>query len=286
MPDLRTVYVNGKFLPEDQAMISVFDRGFVFGDAVYEVATVLDGKLVDNASHLARLERSLEELDMPAPLALSDIPAIQHELVARNSVEQGLVYLQISRGAADREFEFPAYAQPSLVMYTQAKDLLTAPKITKGLQVITLEDIRWKRRDIKTVNLLAPVLAKQAAIEAGANDAWMVEDGYVTEGSSNNAFIVTQHNQIITRQLGHEILHGITRKAVMSLAQSDGLDVVERAFTPQEAYDAKEAFITSASAFVMPVVRIDDYDIGDGKPGPLTQKLRARYIAFARETLS
>lgn len=278
----RTVYVNGDYVPEEDAKISVFDRGFLFADAVYEVSSVIDGKLVDNAAHLARLDRSLRELDIAWPCGKSELTAIQKELIARNDLTEGVVYLQVSRGAADRDFAYPKDATPSLVMFTQAKSVVDPPTAKTGISVITVPDIRWGRRDIKTVQLLAPSMAKQAALDAGANDAWMVENGYVTEGSSNNAFIVTADGRLVTRQLSSEILHGITRRAVLELAKQENLTVEERAFTPGEAYDAAEAFITSASSFVMGVVKIDDRILGNGVPGPITEKLRRLYIETAR----
>ncbi|MEM9289172.1 MAG: D-amino-acid transaminase [Pseudomonadota bacterium] len=281
---MRTFYVSGAFVPEDQAQVSVLDRGFLFGDAVYEVSTVIGGKLVDNAAHLARLERSLSELRIAPPLPLSDIPALQKELIARNNLEEGVLYLQISRGAADRDFGFPADPKPVLVMFTQARPVLEVPAVKTGISVITLEDWRWKRRDIKSVNLLAPVLAKQAAKDAGVADAWMVEDGVVTEGSSNNAYIVTVDGTIVTRNLGNHILAGITRKAVLALAEEEGLTIEERGFTLDEAYAAAEAFVTSASTFVLPVVEIDGKAVSQGVPGPITRKLRQHYIAFAEAT--
>jgi D-alanine transaminase len=279
----RTVYVNGAYLPEEEAKISVFDRGFLFADGVYEVATVVDGRLVDNAAHLARLQRSLGELDMPAPAAPEEIEAIQRELIARNGIDQGLVYLQVTRGAADRDFLYPKDAAPSLVMFTQTKNVIDSPAAAKGISVITLPDIRWRRRDIKTVALLAASMAKQAAHDAGADDAWMVEDGAVTEGSSNNAFIVTHDGAIVTRALSNDILHGITRRAVLAIAEREGLTVEERAFSPEEAYEAAEAFITSASTFVMPVVKIDNRILGNGVPGPVSENLRRLYIEMARQ---
>ncbi|MEM9879685.1 MAG: D-amino-acid transaminase [Pseudomonadota bacterium] len=286
MTQPRLVYVNGSYVPEHEAQISVFDRGFLFADAVYEVSTVLNGQLVDNDAHLLRLERSLRELQMASPVPMADIPAIQRHLIAENALIEGVVYLQVSRGAADRDFGFPATAQPSLVVFTQSRAVLDTPAAKTGISVISIDDIRWKRRDIKTVNLLAPVLAKQQAKDAGADDAWMVEDGFVTEGSSNNAFIITKSGALVTRQLGHEILHGITRKAVLAVAQAEGLTVEERAFTLDEAYDAAEAFVTSASTFVMPVVKIDDRIMSNSAPGPLTLKLREKYIEFAKASLS
>ncbi len=277
----RIVYVNGAYLPEEEAKISVFDRGFLFADGVYEVSSVLAGKLIDNAAHMARLERSLDELKMAPPLPLDEIPPIQREIVARNGLDQGTVYLQVTRGAADRDFPFPKGVTSSLVIFSQERNLLEDPAAARGIAVVTLPDIRWQRRDIKTVQLLAPALAKQAAQDAGANDAWLVEDGFVTEGSSNNAYIVTLDGTIVTRALSNSILHGITRRAVLALAEREGLEVEERSFTPEEAYEAGEAFITSASTFVYPVVKIDGRILGNGAPGPVATKLRQLYIEMA-----
>jgi D-alanine transaminase len=277
----RIVYVNGAYLPEEEAKISVFDRGFLFADGVYEVSSVLAGKLIDNAAHMARLERSLDELQMAPPLPLDEIPPIQREIVARNALDQGTVYLQVTRGAADRDFPFPKGVTSSLVIFSQERNLLEDPAAARGIAVVTLPDIRWQRRDIKTVQLLAPALAKQAAQDAGANDAWLVEDGFVTEGSSNNAYIVTLDGTIVTRALSNSILHGITRRAVLALAEREGLEVEERSFTPEEAYEAGEAFITSASTFIYPVVKIDGRILSNGAPGPVATKLRQLYIEMA-----
>jgi D-alanine transaminase len=277
----RIVYVNGEYLPEEEAKISVFDRGFLFADGVYEVSSVLAGKLIDNAAHMARLERSLGELKMAPPMPLDEIPPIQREIVERNALDQGTVYLQVSRGAADRDFPFPKGVASSLVIFSQERNLIEDPAAARGISVITLPDIRWQRRDIKTVQLLAPSLAKQAALDAGANDAWLVEDGFVTEGSSNNAYIVTLDGTIVTRALSNSILHGITRRAILALAEREGLTVEERSFTPEEAYEAGEAFITSASTFVYPVVDIDGRILGNGVPGPVATKLRQLYIEMA-----
>jgi len=277
----RIVYVNGEFVPEEDAKISVFDRGFLFADGVYEVSAVINRKLVDNEAHLIRLQRSLGELNMPAPCSNEEIEAIQLKMIEENNLDEGVIYMQVTRGAADRDFAFPTNPTPSLVMFTQAKDITVNPVADKGISVITVPDIRWKRRDIKTVGLLPASMAKQASVEAGAGDAWFVEDGFVNEGSSNNAFIVTHEGKIITRHLGTEILHGIMRKAVMALAAEENLEVEERAFTPEEAYEAREAFSTSASAFVMPVVKIDGHVLGNGVPGPVAEKLRAKYIEMA-----
>ncbi|GIL01708.1 MAG: D-amino acid aminotransferase [Alphaproteobacteria bacterium] len=277
----RIVYVNGVFVPEEEAKVSVFDRGFLFADGVYEVTSVVDGRLVDNAAHLARLKRSLAELKMASPLPMAEIEAVQRETVARNGLIEGALYLQVSRGAADRDFALPRQARPSLVMFTQSRALIDNPAAARGIAVVTLPDIRWRRRDIKTVQLLAASLAKQAALDAGADDAWLVEDGFVTEGTSNNAHIVVD-GTIVTRHLSDDILHGITRKAVLRLAGEGGVRFAERAFTVTEAIGADEAFITSATAFVLPVVRIDGRPVGGGRPGPVTSRLRALYVEEAR----
>lgn len=278
----RIVYVNGEYVPEEDAKISVFDRGFLFADAVYEVSAVLDRKLVDNDAHMARLQRSMNELKMTPPATAAEILEIQNELIARNDLDEGLIYLQVTRGAADRDFAFPKNATPSLVLFTQKKNLSANPAADTGMAVITVPDIRWKRRDIKTVGLLPASMAKQAALDAGVNDAWFVEDGFVNEGTSNNAFIVTHDGTIVTRHLGTEILHGITRKSVMALVAQENLKIEERPFTPEEACEAREAFVTSASAFVMPVVKIDGHVLGNGVPGPVAEKLRKLYIEMAK----
>jgi D-alanine transaminase len=279
---MRTVYVNGAYLPEAEATISVFDRGFLFADGVYEVTSVLDGRLVDFAAHLKRLHRSLGELEMPAPASDAEFEAIHRELIARNALDEGMVYLQVTRGAADRDFAYPPEPRPSLVMFTQARPLVDTPAARAGIRVITVPDIRWARRDIKTVQLLAPSMCKMLARKAGCDDAWLVEDGFVTEGTSNNAWIVTGEGHIVTRDLSSAILHGITRAALIGHAAAAQLRVEERPFTVAEARDAAEAFITAASAFVTPVVEIDGARIGDGTPGLVTRRLRELYVAESR----
>ena len=281
----RIVYVNGRFVPESEAHVSIFDRGFLFGDGVYEVSSVLDRGLVDNSAHLARLERSLGELGMALPATPDEIVRAQKELIARNDLDEGTIYLQITRGPADRDFAYPAEPKPTLVMFTQKKSILDNPLAARGITVITVPDLRWRRRDIKTVGLLAASMAKQAALDAGAGDAWMVEDGVVTEGSSNNAYIVTGDGVVVTRHLGSEILHGITRAAVLRLSREHQIAVEERAFTVDEAKSATEAFITSASSFVIPVTGIDGETIGDGRPGAITTRLREIYIESARASV-
>jgi D-alanine transaminase len=279
----RTVYVNGAYLPEEEARISVFDRGFLFADGVYEVTSVLGGKLIDFDGHAARLKRSLSELDMAEPVGTEELLEIHRELVARNGVEDGLIYLQVTRGAADRDFAYPKDATPTLVLFTQSKPgLAENPAAKTGIKVISIADQRWGRRDIKTVQLLYPSMGKMMAKAAGADDAWMVEDGFVTEGTSNNAYIV-KDGVIVTRHLGTEILHGITRAAVLRFAREAQMRVEERPFTVEEAKAADEAFITSASAFVMPVVEIDGAALGGGRPGPVATRLREVYLDEMRK---
>lgn len=273
----RIVYVNGDYVPEEEAKISVFDRGFLFADGVYEVTSVLGGKLIDFDGHAKRLWRSLGELEMDAPCSPEELLDIHRELVSRNAVEEGLIYLQVTRGAADRDFVFPEGATPSLVLFTQAKNLIDNPGAAKGAKIISIEDIRWGRRDIKTVQLLYPSMGKMMAKKAGCDDAWLVEDGKVTEGTSNNAYIV-KGGKIITRELSTDILHGITRAAVLRFAREAQMEVEERAFTMDEAKQADEAFTTSASAFVMPVVELDGVTLGDGTPGAVARRLREIYI--------
>ncbi len=282
---MRTVYVNGHYLPETEATVSIFDRGFLMSDGVYEVTSVLDGKLIDFAGHTARLHRSLNELEMAAPCSDDELLAIHRELVARNGIVDGMIYLQVTRGnPGDRDFAFPPEGTPpTLVMFTQAKPgMANAPMAKTGMKVISIDDIRWGRRDIKTVQLLYPSMGKMMAKKAGCDDAWMVQDGVVTEGTSNNAYIV-KGNRIVTRQLSNDILHGITRAAVLRFAREAQMEVEERPFTIAEAQDADEAFITSASTFVMPVVQIDGAAVGTGAPGPVAARLREIYLDESRK---
>ena len=278
----RTVFLNGEYLAEAEAKVSIFDRGFLMADGVYEVTSVLDGKLLEFDEHVARLERSLNALDMGKPADFDNLLHIHRELVARNSVDQGGVYLQVTRGVADRDFVYPKDAAPTLVLFTQSRPLLETRAAKNGIKVIFADDIRWGRRDIKTVQLLYPSMCKMMAKAAGKDDAWLVEEGLVTEGSSNNAYIVKE-GKIITRDLSNDILHGITRASLLRYANEARMEVAERAFTPTEAQGADEAFITSASTFVLPVVEIDGARIGTGTPGPVSLRLREIYIEESRK---
>lgn len=277
----RIVYVNGAYMPEQEATVSIFDRGFLMADGVYEVTSVLQGKLIDFEGHAQRLRRSVDALDMAMPMPIDELLGVHRELVARNGIEEGMIYLQVTRGSAgDRDFAFPDPEETpvTLVMFTQNKPgLADSPAAKTGIKVISIDDIRWGRRDIKTVQLLYPSMGKMMAKKAGADDAWMVQDGFVTEGTSNNAYIV-KNGQIITRALSNDILHGITRSAVLRFAQEAQMELVERNFTIDEAQSADEAFVTSASTFVMPVVEIDGKALGAGMPGPIAARLREIYL--------
>ena len=267
----RIVYVNGAFLPEEEAKISIFDRGFIFADGIYEVSAVLDGGLVDNDAHLARLERSLKAIELAMPCTKAEIVAVQKEVIKRNRLVEGSIYLQVTRGAADREFAFPATGKSSLVMFTQERKIVDDPKAATGIKLLSVPDIRWARRDIKSVALLAQVLAKQAAAAAGCQEAIMHEDGVVTEAGT-----------IVTRPNSHAILPGITRQTVMRLAREKDLALEERLFTLDEVFAAQECFITSATSFVKPVVEVDGKRIGGGQPGPAARRLRDLYVEAAR----
>jgi len=283
----RTVYVNGEYLPETEAKVSIFDRGFLMADAVYEVTSVLGSKLIDFDGHIVRLQRSLDELEINNPHTREEWLNIHRELVRTNDLVDGGIYLQISRGAPnDRDFVWPdpETTTPTVVLFTQSKpDLANSPSAKTGIKVVSIEDIRWGRRDIKTVQLLYPSMGKMMAKKAGADDAWMVQDGHVTEGTSNNAYIV-KDGVIITRALSNNILHGITRAAVLRFADEAQMKIVERNFTIEEAQQADEAFITSASAFVTPVVELDGQKISSGAPGSVVPRLREIYLEESMKT--
>jgi D-alanine transaminase len=283
----RTVYVNGTYLPEDQATVSIFDRGFLMADGVYEVTSVLDGKLIDFEGHAIRLDRSLSELDMTSPITSEALADMFRELVRLNDIDQGMIYLQITRGnPGDRSFLFPDASLPAtIVAFTQnIPNLADAPAAKTGFKVISVPDMRWGRVDIKTTQLLYPSMAKMMAKKAGVDDSWFVaDDGGITEGTSNNAYIV-KGNRIITRQLSTDILHGITRASVLRFAAEAQFVVEERPFTVAEAQAADEAFSTAASIFVMPVVEVDGKPVGNGTPGPVAARLREIYLDEMRKT--
>ncbi len=283
----RIAYVNGRYLPMRTAMVHVEDRGYQFGDGVYEVCEVREGRLIDERRHLARLKRSLDELRLRQPMSPRALGVVLREVIARNRIGYGTVYLQVTRGVARRDHAFPGpEVTPSLVV--TARPLSGARNealAAKGIAVISVPDNRWGRVDIKTIGLLPNVLARQSAIEQGARDAWFVDkDGAVTEGASANAWIVTQAGTVVTRPADHGILSGIARTVLFEVIKGQGLTVEERAFTLQEAYDAREAFVTAATQIVLPVVRIDRHAVGDGKPGPVASALRREFHRYAEQS--
>lgn len=279
----RTVYLNGAWVAEGDAKVSVFDRGFLFADAIYEVTAIIHGKLVDYPGHLARLKRSLDALGIAMPVAEAELLDLHKEIARRNGIEDGLIYLQVSRGVQDRDFVFPEAMEPTFVMFTQTKKVLDNPKWKTGLSVKTVPEGRWSDRQIKTVQLLYSSLRKTEANRQGYDDVLFVENGHITEASSANFHIVTQEGVLVTRDLSNALLHGITRGSILHLARQANLKVEERAFTPEEAKAASEAFVTSATSFVTPVVKMDGVTIGNGEVGPISRRLLDIYI---REQLS
>ena len=274
----RIAYVNGRYVPHRQASVHVEDRGYQFADGVYEVIAVVDGRLIDDEGHLQRLDRSLRELQIGWPVARHVLPVLIREVARRNKVHNGIVYLQITRGVARRDHAFPKDVKPALVITARSQSANPA-QVRAGVGVITVPDQRWARCDIKSVSLLPNILAKQQARQAGAYEAWQVDDeGHVTEGSSSNAWIVTRNGEIVTRQSDNAILNGITRIAALALADSAQLKVIHRPFSVEEAKSAREAFITSATSYVIGVTSIDGHKIGDGRPGPITARLRELYV--------
>ncbi len=277
----RVAYVNGRYVPHRQARVHVEDRGYQFADGVYEVIAVHKGRFVDEGPHLDRLDRSLRELRIPSPMGRPALQIAMRELVRRNGITEGIIYMQVTRGVARRDHPFPARSKPALVMTVARKNPPNPAVLEAGVKAVSVPDIRWGRCDIKSVALLPNVLAKQRAREAGAYEAWLVaEDGTVTEGSSTNAWIVTRDGKLVTRPVGNEILSGITRGSVMKLVREEGIELVERPFTLEEAKQAREAFVTSATSYVLPVVQIDEAVIGNGKPGSVARKLFAAYLDY------
>ncbi|MGK2739820.1 D-amino-acid transaminase [Tepidicaulis sp. LMO-SS28] len=278
----RIAYVNGRYVPHDRASVHVEDRGYQFADGVYEVAGLRDGRFMDMTRHLARLERSLAELEITPPVSMPVLRHIIRETVRRNRLFTGYVYLQVTRGVAPRDHAFPADTKGALVVTAKRIDAAKTTRLVEtGIQVISVPDQRWGRRDIKSVSLLPNVLAKQAARAAGCYEAWQVEAGHVTEGASTNAWIVNKEGHLVTHPADHSILNGITRQVLIEAARQDGLHVDERPFTLEEAHAASEAFSTSSSAILLPVIAIDGKPIGTGRPGPVARRLHALYDAVA-----
>ena len=280
----RIAYVNGRYVPHGEAAVHIEDRGYQFADGVYEVTAVVNGKLVDNEGHMVRLERSLGELQIDMPMSRAALDVVLNETVRRNGVRFGMVYMQITRGAAKRNHPFPENIRPALVVTAKRAPLMLDPDAVPGGRAITMPDIRWGRCDIKTVALLPNVLAKQKALEAGAYEAWLVDDdGFVTEGTSTNAWILDREGRLITRPLSNNILGGITRQTMLRLARENDIEVVERPFTVEEAKAAREAFITSTTNFLKPITQIDDAVIGNGEPGETSRRMLGLYAAYCRE---
>jgi D-alanine transaminase len=278
----RLAYVNGRFIPHASAFVHIEDRGYQFADAVYEVVAVQDGAFVDLPGHLERLRYSLGELRIRPPLGLPALTLIMHDLVRRNRIRDGSLYLQITRGVAPRDFKFPTATKSAIVMTTRRRPTAPVRPPADGVAVVTVPELRWARRDIKSTSLLAQVLAKQQAAEAGAFEAWMVDpDGFVTEGASSNAWIVDRNGVLVTRQADRSILKGVTGNAIAGLAAGRGLEIERRKFSVAEALNAREAFLTSATTFCVPVTRIDLQPVGDGRPGPVATALGRHYLDYA-----
>jgi D-alanine transaminase len=283
-PSGRIAYVNGRYLPHAQASVHIEDRGLQLGDAIYEVTNVLDGRPVDEEAHLDRMERSLREIGVARPMGRAALKLVMREMIARNRIANGLLYLQVTRGAARRDHVPPkTNLRPTLILTMRTQDMAgLKARMEKGIAVATAPDLRWKRCDIKTVQLLPNLLAKQAAKAKGAFEAWLVDaDGFVTEGAATNAWIVDGKGDVVTRDLSQTILPGVTRRIILEAAQEAGMAVVERKFTVEEAKMAREAFLSSATGAAVPVVTVDGATIGDGTPGPLTRRIRELYARKA-----
>jgi D-alanine transaminase len=279
----RIAYVNGRYVPKSHAQVAVEDRGYLFSDGVYDVIPVHGGTLAFADRYLDRLDRSLAELRIARPMSRAALLQVMREVIRRNDISQGTVYVQVTRGVAPRDHRFPKGIEPSVVVMAQRRKLPSAELLAKGAAIITVPDQRWARRDIKCISLIANVLAKQEAAERGAYEAWMVDGGgTVTEGSSTSAWIVTAEGELVTRPNGIEILPGVTRAVVLDVARELGLTLHLRAFSRDDAYAAREAFLTSTSNFVLPITSIDGRKVGDGKPGPIAARLRAAYLAAVR----
>ncbi len=280
---MRQVYINGEFKKEDEAKVSIFDRGLLFSDSVYEVTSVINSKLIDFKYHVERLDRSMNELKFKTLIDHDEILAFHRKLIDLNNLKEGMIYTQVTRGVVDRSFDMPKQAiKPTVLAFTQEKKILESDSAKNGIKVMTLEDMRWKRNDIKTTQLLYASMAKSEATAKGFDDAWMLRQGYVTEGSSNNVWIIRSKN-IMTRQSDNLILSGITRAVVLECAKKLNYEVITKNFTKVDAESADEAFMTSATGLITPVIKINSSQIGDGKPGNFTKSLRAEYIKRALE---
>jgi len=274
------VFLNGKYMPANKAKVSIFDRGYMFGDGVYEVVPVLNYTVLDREPFLERFDRNLRELDLKWPMNKNEFLKMVDMLVEKNDIKEGGVYIQITRGVAPRDFSYPKDTPTTCTAFAFKKAIIDNPQAKNGLKIVTVEDIRWKRRDIKSIALLGQCMAKEDAKRKGAHEGWMVEDGFVTEGTSSSAYIV-KNNVIITRPLSNSILPGIRRKLLIEIAKEHNIKIEERLFTPKEALEADEAFLSSATTFVLPIVEIDNKKIGNGKPGPIFGKMRKMYIESA-----
>ncbi len=276
----KIVFLNGKYLKEDEAKVSIFDRGYLFGDGVYEVVPVINHTVIDREPFLERFERSLNEINLKWPISKDEFLVMLHELIKRNDLKEGGVYMQVTRGVAPRDFSYPKDTSPAVMAFTFSKNIIDSPQAKTGVKVVTVDDIRWKRRDIKSISLLGQCIAKEEADKKGAYEGWMVEDGFVTEGTSSSAYIV-KDNKIITRPLSNSILSGIRRKILLELARKHNVKIEERLFSVEEALAADEAFLSSATTFIYPIIEIDGKKIADGKPGPVTKAMRKLYIESA-----
>lgn len=283
----RIAYVNGRYQPHRTAAVHIEDRGYQFADGIYEVVPVQRGKLIDEDLHLDRMEFSLGELEIARPMERRALKLVLRETLRRNGIDRGILYMQVTRGVAPRDHKFPVMARPALIITAKRLKPVPAKYLEEGVGVITLPDLRWKRCDIKTIALLPNVLGKQRAVEEGAYEAWQIDpEGNVTEGTSTNAWIVTKDRKIVTRPLGHEILPGVTRKALLELLQSTDFTLEERSFTLEEALAAAEAFLTSSSVYLLPITRIDGKKVANGKPGDFSKRLRQLYLDHAERQAS
>ena len=283
----KQVYVNGKYFDKNDAVVSVFDRGFLFADSVYEVTAVIKGLLVDWKAHFSRLKNSLKEINLELNIQEKEIFSIQKNLIDKNKIKEGLVYIQVTRGIGERDFNFSETEfKPTIVIFTQEKKILNTDRAKKGIKVVTFEEERWKRRDIKTTQLLASSMAKSEASKIGKDDCWFIEEGYITEGSSSNAFIINDNNEVITRELSHNLLGGITRSSLLHFCKKNNMKFRESKFTELEAKAAREAFITSATNFVVPVIEIDGEKVGKGVVGSYVKKVQKLYLNEIKKRLS